>query len=129
MGVAEADLDDAVADGDEAKAIAYVKYFALSTILDNAGATEIDVTSPGGGAKLSQAIASLQNQWKIAAAEARSYGLVVLVDINAPLGTPFAGGISRADKELRDLDTDRMPPLFDRDLPGGRSAAFSWERD
>ena len=45
-----------------------------------------------------------------------------------PLASPFAGGISKADKETRESDTDRVEPAFKVDMHenvGG--SASSWE--
>lgn len=36
-------------------------------------------------------------------------------------GTPYAGGLSRADKELREQDTDRPAPAFRRDMQANPS--------
>lgn len=37
---------------------------------------------------------------------------------------PYAGGLSRVDARGRDQNADAIPPLFDRDIPGGRTAPF-----
>ena len=41
---------------------------------------------------------------------------------------PYAGGISRTDKGNREANTDRMPPLFERDVPGRRTTPDLFER-
>lgn len=96
MGVAEADLTADVPDGDERRAIAFARYFALRQIIDNATATEIDVKGGGGTeAKLSQAVAGLREQLAVALAEANHLGLGIPADGGSGpvIASVVAGGI------------------------------------
>lgn len=49
------------------------------------------------------------------------------------LAAPYAGGISRADKETREMNDDRVEPIFTRQLhdilPGNEEAATSNDED
>lgn len=78
LGVAQASLDsvaaDLVADGAEAKALAFARYFVLDRAVDAVHDLTDISAGEDGGVKSSQTVASLERQRERARAVAEGYG-------------------------------------------------------
>lgn len=94
LGVGQASLEsvaaDLVADGLEAKALAFARYFVLDRAVD--AVHELTDISAGddGGVKSSQTVASLERQRDRAREVAHGYGLVFALAAGSGYGGMFA---------------------------------------
>ena len=129
LGVAEGDLASAtVADGDEEKAIAYLRYFTVDKAVW-ATASKMNVAASGGAkANLREQHENLLRLLSAALAQAQALGLPLPGNGQSPyIPVPFGGGVSQSDYDARADDTSRVPPLFStRDLPSVPAWSEPW---
>jgi hypothetical protein len=119
LGIAESGLGTAaVADGAEAQAIAYLRYFVVDKAVW-ATTTKMNVKAGSAAANLREQHENLLRLLNAALAQAQACGLPLPGNGRSPyVPVPFAGGIDQGDYDARADDASRVPPLFSsRDLP------------
>lgn len=119
LAVTESGLATAtVPDGDEEKAIAYLRYFTVDKAVW-ATTAKMNVKAGSASANLREQHENLLRLQSAALAQAQAYGLPVPGNGQSGyIPVPFGGGTSQSDYDARADDTGRVPPLFStRDLP------------
>lgn len=123
LGEDESDLATAtVADGDETKAIAYLRYFTVDKAVWNTTA-KMNVKAGSATANQREQHENLLKLLAHALGQAQAYGLQVPGNGQSGyIPLPFGGGIDRSQYDTTAADTSRVPPLFSLDdlapLPG-----------
>lgn len=113
LGVAEGGLATAsVADGNEERAIAYLRYFVIDKAV-YATTAKMNLKAGSSSANLREQHENLLRLLASALAVAQSFGLPLPGNgLSGVMPIPYAGGISEGDYVSLAHDGDRLPPLF-----------------